>query len=177
MKECSRPASGILHALGRRSLHGAILESGLNSILTSSVGRLFDALAYLGGVAERNRFEGEAGLLMEAAAMREPPARAVPMPGGDWRELAAAFIEKPSPRMLHESLVRWVLDAALGTGVKQVALSGGCFQNALLTSLAIEALAAHGIYTATHQRVPANDGGISLGQAVLASMDGYGDSF
>lgn len=169
MKDCSRPASGILHELGRQSPYQQVLHHRLNCIETSSVGRLFDAFAHLGGLTEMNRFEGEAGLLLEAAAMREEGGSAVPMPDGDWRELAGTFIEHPSSRALHESLVGWIVETALRKGVKQVALSGGCFQNALLTSLAIEKLARHGIHTATHQRVPANDGGISLGQAVLAS--------
>lgn len=173
MKDCSRPASGVLHALGRPSPHQAMLERRLNTVETTSVGRLFDALAYLGGFTERNRFEGEAGLLMEAAAMREDGGRAVPMPGGDWRALAEAFIDRPSARMLHESLVGWIVGTALETRVKQVALSGGCFQNALLVALAVTELERRGIRVATHQRVPANDGGIALGQAVLASMDGY----
>lgn len=173
MKDCSRPASGILHELGRQSPYQQVLHRRLNCIETSSVGRLFDAFAHLGGLTEMNRFEGEAGLLLEAAAMREEGGSAVPMPDGDWRELAGTFIEHPSSRALHESLVGWIVETALRTGVKHVALSGGCFQNALLTSLAIEKLALHGIHTATHQRVPANDGGISLGQAVLASTGNH----
>ncbi len=173
MKDCSRPASGILHALGRPSPFQQILDRRFNCVETTSVGRLFDAFACFGGITERNRFEGEAGLLLEAAAMREDSATSIPMPDGDWRELAAAFIATPSPRLLHNSLVGWIVDTAARTGVKQVALSGGCFQNALLASMAIEALAGRGVHAATHQRVPANDGGISLGQAVLASMDSY----
>jgi hydrogenase maturation protein HypF len=172
MKDCARPASGILHGLDRPSPFQQILERRLNCVETSSAGRLFDAFAYLGGFTEHNRFEGEAGLLLEAAAMREATDASIPMPDGDWRELAESFIDRPSPRLLHNSLVGWIAETAVKTGVKQVALSGGCFQNALLTSLAIQALAAHGIHAATHQRVPANDGGISLGQAVLAAKAG-----
>lgn len=171
MKDCSRPASGILHGLGRPSAHGELIEKRLNCVETTSIGRFFDALAHLGGITERNHFEGEAGLLMEAAAMRESAGRAVPMPGGDWRELAAAFIEKPSARMLHESLTGWIVETAMETRVNQVALSGGCFQNALLVNLTVGELERRGIRVATHQRVPANDGGISLGQAMLASLD------
>ncbi|MBE0658424.1 MAG: carbamoyltransferase HypF [Bryobacteraceae bacterium] len=173
MKDCSRPASGILHEIGRPSPHLTILERRLNCVETTSVGRLFDALAYLGGFTDRNHFEGEAGLLMEAAAMRESAGRAVPMPEGDWRELAAEFIDRPSARMLHDSLAGWIVETTLETRVKQVALSGGCFQNALLVSLVVDALERRGIRVATHQRVPANDGGISLGQAVLAALDRY----
>ena len=173
MKDCSRPASAILHALGRPSPFQQILDLRLNCVETTSVGRLFDAFAYLGGITSRNHFEGEAGLLLEAAAMREDSPRSIPMPDGDWRPLAEAFIVNPSPRLLHNSLVGWVVDTVIQTGVKQVALSGGCFQNALLTALTIHRLETMGIQVAIHQRVPANDGGISLGQAVLAGMDDY----
>lgn len=171
MKDCARPASGILDALGRPSPHQAVFVRRINCVETTSVGRLFDAFAYLGGYTEQNHFEGEAGLLLEAAAMHEQSGAAIPMPDGDWRELAGSFIDHPSPRLLHGSLVDWIVETALRTGVKQVALSGGCFQNALLTSLAIQRLEARDIQVAIHQRVPANDGGISLGQAVLAGLE------
>ncbi len=173
MKECSRPASGILHALGRPSPFQQVFERRFNCVETSSVGRLFDAFAYLAGITSQNHFEGEAGLLLEAAAMLEDDSASVPMPDGDWRELAEAYIKRASPRLLHNSLVEWIVETTKRTGIRQVVLSGGCFQNALLTSLTIQQLEAKGIQVATHQRVPANDGGISLGQAVLASMEGY----
>ena len=105
--------------------------------------------------------------------MREDSLDSIPMADGDWRPLAEAYIDNPSPRLLHNSLVGWVVDTANRTGVKRVALSGGCFQNALLTALTIQRLETMGIQVAIHQRVPANDGGISLGQAVLAGMDDY----
>jgi hydrogenase maturation protein HypF len=56
------------------------------------------------------------------------------------------------------------------TGIKTVVLSGGCFQNKLLTDLTVSLLAASGLACVTHRRVPCNDGGIALGQAVVAAF-------
>jgi hydrogenase maturation protein HypF len=68
----------------------------------------------------------------------------------------------------HNALVRWILDVAQRTGVRQVVLSGGVFQNSYLVERTAEVLEAKGFRVATHQRVPPNDGGIALGQAALA---------
>jgi hydrogenase maturation protein HypF len=73
--------------------------------------------------------------------------------------IAAAF---------HFALAEWIKEAAKAASIRQVALTGGCFQNAFLTEAAARLLAAEGIRVFTHQRVPPNDGGLSLGQAVLA---------
>lgn len=169
MKDCRRPAAAILHSLGERTEYSEILDKRVHCFETTSVGRLFDALAALGGFAEANRYEGEAGLLMEAAARRSRTRMAYPLPGGDWRQLIHEYRVKPSPRRFHLALANWIVEVARAHKAKQVALSGGCFQNALLTELTAAKLARHHIRTAIHQRVPANDGGLSLGQAVLAA--------
>jgi hydrogenase maturation protein HypF len=169
MKDCRRPAAGLLHALGQETPYSGILEKRINCFETTSVGRLFDALAALGGFADTNRYEGEAGLLMEAAARRSRTRIAYPMPNGDWGALVEQYRANPSPLRFHLALANWIVEAARRHGVKQVALSGGCFQNALLTELAAAKLERLGIRTAIHQRVPANDGGLSLGQAYLAA--------
>jgi hydrogenase maturation protein HypF len=80
--------------------------------------------------------------------------------------------EAPVPRIsarFHETLAAWVVEVALKTGIRRAALSGGCFQNAWLTARCAARLEAAGCAVFIHQRVPANDGGISLGQAVLAA--------
>jgi hydrogenase maturation protein HypF len=64
--------------------------------------------------------------------------------------------------------VNWITKVALRTGVGQVALSGGVFQNSYLVERSVTELESRGFRVATHQRVPANDGGIALGQAVIA---------
>jgi hydrogenase maturation protein HypF len=70
----------------------------------------------------------------------------------------------------HNALVYWILHVAQRTGVRQVALSGGAFQNSYLVERSVALLESHGFRVATHQRVPANDGGIALGQAVIAGF-------
>ena len=70
----------------------------------------------------------------------------------------------------HNALVNWIEAVARSTGVRQVAMSGGVFQNRYLVERAACQLERHGFGVYTHQRVPANDGGIALGQAVLAAL-------
>jgi hydrogenase maturation protein HypF len=68
----------------------------------------------------------------------------------------------------HNALVQWILEVAAGAKLKQVVLSGGVFQNRYLTEHAAAALESRGFEVHTHQRVPPNDGGIALGQAVMS---------
>jgi hydrogenase maturation protein HypF len=70
----------------------------------------------------------------------------------------------------HNALVNWILDVAAQAGPKQIVLSGGVFQNRYLTERASAALESRGFEVHTHQRVPPNDGGIALGQAVMSMM-------
>jgi hydrogenase maturation protein HypF len=70
----------------------------------------------------------------------------------------------------HNALVAWIVNVARRTGVGQVALSGGVFQNSYLVERSVAKLESNGFKVATHQRVPANDGGIALGQAVIAGL-------
>ena len=67
-------------------------------------------------------------------------------------------------------LTDWIDAAVKDAGVNQVVLSGGCFQNVVLVDRTVEKLEGRGVRVFTHQRVPANDGGLSLGQAVLAGI-------
>jgi len=78
-------------------------------------------------------------------------------------------VEEISARF-HETLAWWIVGVARRCGLRHVALSGGCFQNAWLTRRAVTRLEAAGCTAFTHQRVPANDGGISLGQTVRAAV-------
>jgi hydrogenase maturation protein HypF len=68
----------------------------------------------------------------------------------------------------HNALANWIVEESERSGVRQIVLSGGVFQNRYLTELTAQLLEARGFAVYTHQRVPANDGGIALGQAVLA---------
>jgi hydrogenase maturation protein HypF len=173
IKEGWRTAEALRFELRLPPAHAAIrrmLERNLNTPLTTSVGRLFDAVAAFTGVASESRFEGEAAMRLERAATGDG---AYEIPGGDWQPLIEAVIAEPDPHAasarFHRALANWILAVARETGLPDVVLSGGCFQNALLTGLTCELLEAAGYRVHTHQRVPPNDGGIALGQAVLAA--------
>ena len=113
--------------------------------------------------------------------MKHGPAEPYPLPWSelqaDWRpmvlqindELRSGVTAPVISARFHETLAAWVTEVALKTGAPRVALSGGCFQNAWLTQRCAERLQAAGIGVFVQQRVPPNDGGIALGQAVLAA--------
>lgn len=154
-----------------------MLERGVNSPWTTSVGRLFDAVAAMAGVARENRFEGQAAMMLERAIGGLAGDEAYPLPGGDWRALIEA-VERDVARgvsaaaialRFHNALAHWIVEVAERAGVRDVCLSGGVFQNGYLVERAASLLEARGYRVWTHQRVPANDGGIALGQAVLAA--------
>jgi hydrogenase maturation protein HypF len=178
-KDCGRSAAGLLHRMGEplEGPLGQVLSRGTGCVETTSMGRLFDAVAWLLGIAWRNRFEGEAGLALEAAAASSLAGGEYPMGReGDWGPLvdairsdmsAGAGVAEIAARF-HRSLAAWVESVALEHGVRQVALSGGCFQNAVLTEMVSQRLERHGIRVLTHQLVPMNDGGLALGQLAAA---------
>jgi len=156
-----------------------MLERGINVIPTTSVGRLFDAVASIVGVAQQNRFEGQAAMLLEneIGSMRTEEAYA--LPGGDWGPLIMAVMADKRAGVtvpliaarFHNALVEWIVEVATRAKVKQVVFSGGVFQNRYLTERAAAALESRGFTVYTHQRVPPNDGGIALGQAVMSGQE------
>lgn len=168
-----------------------MVRGGINSPLTSSMGRLFDAIASLIGLRDRITFEAEAAIELEAAAS-SASADAAPYPfeifeakydrplavsalplvravvddindGTGKAEIAARF---------HATAARMITDTAgqirENSGLERVVLSGGVFQNRLLSRLAEASLAKAGFTVFTHEKIPANDGGVSLGQAAIA---------
>ncbi|GAB4271982.1 MAG: carbamoyltransferase HypF [Pararhodobacter sp.] len=171
------------------TLPRAAAARGVNAPHSSSAGRLFDAFAAaLGLVAGAQSHEGEAAMRLEALARRAPEALARPYPF----EAAGAALE-PAP--LFQA---WARDHAAGTpaeimaarfhaglaeafcsraralveagAARAVALSGGCFQNATLLDLCARRL--DGLPLLIHRKVPANDGGLALGQALVAAAGG-----
>jgi hydrogenase maturation protein HypF len=155
-----------------------MLEHGINVVPTTSVGRLFDAVASITGVAHKNRFEGQAAMLLENEIGPLYTEEAYPLPSGDWGPLILAVMcDRRSGAAVpliaarfHNALVNWILEVAVRTKLKQVVFSGGVFQNRYLTERAAAALESRGFELHTHQRVPPNDGGIALGQAVMSRM-------
>jgi hydrogenase maturation protein HypF len=190
IRDCRKTALSLLHhagldpALSQFAPRDAavlvkMLERGINSPWTTSMGRLLDAAASLSGIAMRNGFEGQAPMRFEAA-ISNSGAEAYPavLTGEelDWRtaiEGLVADVRRSADagdiaRRFHNTLVEWILAVAKEAGMERVVLSGGCFQNSYLDENAVDRLTAAGYRAYTHQRVPPNDGGIALGQAVIA---------
>lgn len=154
-----------------------MLERKINVPTSTSVGRLFDAVASITGVAQHNRFEGQAAMLLESEIGVLRTQEAYPLTAGDWASLIEQVVRDkregvPVSRIAaryHNALVNWIIEVAEQVNERQVVLSGGVFQNRYLTERVAEFLEARGFVVHTHQRVPPNDGGIALGQAVMAS--------
>jgi hydrogenase maturation protein HypF len=154
---------------------------------TSSAGRLFDGMASLIGLRQKNAFEGQAAMTLEHC-IDEAETGAYPFPlvsgaphAADWGPLLQAALEDldrgvPVGRIsarFHNGLAQLILAAAKAAGLERVALTGGVFQNAYLSEKAAALLERSGFRVYTHQRLPPNDGGISAGQAFIAGL-GWG---
>jgi hydrogenase maturation protein HypF len=166
-----------------------MLARSLNSPLTSSVGRLFDAVASLAGLRQQVSFEGQAAMELEFALEGIATAEAYKLPVCpaheslrlDWSptiEAILADLKRGSPigqisARFHNALAEAILAVARQIGQPRVVLSGGCFQNRYLTERSVRRLQEEGFRPYWHQRVPPNDGGISLGQAVAALRAGW----
>lgn len=174
----------------------SMLTRRINSPLTSSVGRLFDAVASLVGLRQRVRFEGQAAMELEFAMAGIETNDCYPVQvimqaeeeGGkghpnrrtmlvDWEPMIRELIDDlgrgMSPSFLsakfHNTLVESLVTIAGLSGESRICLSGGCFQNRYLTERAIARLREEGLSVYWHQRIPPNDGGIALGQAFAAA--------
>lgn len=163
----------------------AVARTGVHAPLTSSVGRLFDAVAALLGLRDTVSYEGQAAVELEQCADRAVTEAYVARVLDDGRihgadlvrevvaDLRAGRAREVVAARFHNGVARVVLDVCRSlretTGLALVALSGGVFQNALLLDRTATALRRHGFRVLTHRRVPPNDGGISLGQAAVAA--------
>jgi hydrogenase maturation protein HypF len=167
------------------------LEKNLNSPLTSSCGRLFDAVSALIGVRGEIEYEAQAAIDLEMLSYDETGETGsypftVIEPDGlsiiKLHDLFAAIIKDlqgntPTARIdmkFHNTVAQMIVDLCTvissNIGLTQVALSGGVFQNRLLLRKAISLLESAGFEVYTHRQVPCNDGGISLGQVVIANF-------
>ena len=153
-----------------------MLVRKINVVPTTSVGRLFDAVASIAGLAQQNRFEGQAAMLLENEIGALCTEEAYALPKGDWAPISEEVVkdmsaEVPVSRIavrFHNALVSWMVEVAESVREKQIVLSGGVFQNRYLTERAAVIMESRGFTVHTHQRVPPNDGGIALGQVVMA---------
>ena len=160
------------------------VAAGVNAPPSSSAGRLFDAVAAALGIAPGGQsYEGEAAMRLEAMARRGAGTDAYPFgpglpaidPAPMFHALASDLAAGTAPETIahrfHAGLARAVCTparAAVESGAAQaVALTGGCFQNALLLDLCLDELA--GLTVLTHRDVPAGDGGLAFGQALVAA--------
>jgi hydrogenase maturation protein HypF len=168
----------------------AMARKGVNSPLTSSAGRLFDAAAAILGVRDTINYEGQAAVELEQLADRGetggtgaypagietgPPflARGGDLLHGVIEDLAAGIAPGVIAARFHHGVAALIEAGCLLTrdrsGLDTVALSGGVFQNQLLLRAAVSRLEGRGFRVLVHSRIPCNDGGISLGQAVVAA--------
>ncbi|HEY2800301.1 MAG TPA: carbamoyltransferase HypF [Chthoniobacterales bacterium] len=200
VKEPRRSALGLLYELkGEQLWQGAdfpaafaeneepilrqMLRKQINCPITSSAGRLFDAVAALIGLRQKASFEGQAAMQLEFAADPEirdayPFSCRVGKPAViDWDTSVAALLgdirERKPPGVMaakfHNTLVEMIVAVARLAAEPKVLLSGGCFQNRLLSERAIARLRKEGFQPYWHRFIPPNDGGISFGQVVAAA--------
>ena len=160
-----------------------MLAKNINAPLTSSAGRLFDAVASLTGLRQRSSFEGQAAMELEFGCEAGVPD-AYPFRVNDTRPMVIDW--EPAIRILlndvaageatsvisakfHNTLVGMIIAIAQKIHEEKVVLTGGCFQNRYLTEHAVDRLRTEKFRPYWHQRIPPNDGGISLGQCVAAT--------
>ena len=174
----------------------AMAATGLQAPLTSSAGRLFDAVAALAGVRDSVNYEGQAAIELEQRAAAAWDGARVDLPpawvariehphsdglfrvrGTDLVQAAArdvlagvdtAVLAARFHAAVADLIVRGCVQAGQASGLSEVALSGGVFQNVLVTELVVHLLEEAGFTVFTHRAVPPNDGGISLGQVAVA---------
>ena len=183
----------------QRRLLEQMLLKGINAPVCTSVGRLFDAAASLLGIRQVVRHEGQAAMELEFTARHESGSAPYPAPFlsrtgmtavmpthenpegplqvFDWAPMFEGMLADRRRGMslpsiawkFHTTLVEVIVNVARFAGRRRVVLSGGCFQNKILTELAVTRLLEENFVPYWHQRVPPNDGGIALGQIVAAS--------
>lgn len=169
-----------LNLADEKNLRGVkfLLDNNINCVRSTSVGRLFDAIAAVLGICKVSSYEGEAAMRLQALAERSNKNFCA-----DFKDTNEIFTEILTrrlnneniydlARLFHDLLAEMtagiVLELSERTKIKTVALSGGVFQNSLLNSLVFSKLQQRGLKILRHELIPPNDGGICLGQAIYA---------
>ena len=190
----STGAAGPLQAFSTQELKllRTALVRQVNSPITSSAGRLFDAVASLTGIRQLTSFEGQAAMELEFASLRAVTDRVYrfdlvqakdePQPAWwiDWEQTVTGILadlregitRAEIGRTFHNTLCAMLTETARKSSASRVVLSGGCFQNLLLVEGAIRSLRESGFQVYWHQRIPPNDGGLAVGQLMAAARDG-----
>jgi hydrogenase maturation protein HypF len=188
--QCNGPDTGRIATRFGFSHHDSrtlqsMLDQGLNSPVCTSIGRLFDGFGALAGLGHHNSFEGQIPFAVEATASGAPlrgdslPFQVVPVADGavweiDWRDAIGCLLGKPPhdatplAAAFHRGLVGAMVEVCHHARVRTVALSGGCFQNALLHHFAVDSLSAAGFTVLAPRELPPHDGAIAAGQALAA---------
>jgi hydrogenase maturation protein HypF len=165
-----------------------MLQQQINSPMTSSMGRLFDAVASLLDVRQTISYEGQAAMELEPDVLESEllPSSGTCYPFDiqqqgavgilDWEPMVKALLEDLKQNVtrsiiavkFHNTVVEMIVAVAHQVGEKQIALTGGCFQNRYLTERAVHRLRTEGFEPHWHHQIPPNDGGIAVGQIVGA---------
>jgi hydrogenase maturation protein HypF len=165
-----------------QSILEQMIRNKINCPLTSSAGRLFDAVSSMTGISQRSNFEGQPAMMLEFATdeneLKEYPFDIIE---GDkkiisWQPIIRSILSDLGEGInnsvisakFHNTLVRIISATLKLSGLHKVVLSGGCFQNVFLIERTIKELESEGFIVYRHQRIPANDGGISLGQIAIS---------
>jgi hydrogenase maturation protein HypF len=164
-----------------------MIATGLNTVPTSSCGRLFDAVSAIIGLRREVTFEGQAAIELETIAESGERGRydfAIEGDGPwqiDFRPFIREILRDPASapvkaakfhNTLAEATVEVCLRISRETALRRVCLSGGTFQNMRLLGATVAALRSNGLEVYLHAQVPPNDGGIALGQAAIAAAEG-----
>jgi len=168
-----------------------MIQQRINSPLTSSVGRLFDGVASLLGICQVARYEGQGAILLEAAAEPDMGANSYNFSllnqDGicliDWEPLVRDILADQErgehisviSARFHSTLADMIVAVVKRIDEARVALSGGCFQNKLLTELTILRLRIAGFEPYWHRNLPPNDGNLAIGQLALAAFKDTGE--
>ena len=169
-----------LNLADEKNLRGVkfLLDKNINCVRSTSVGRLFDAIAAVLGICKVSTYEGEAAMRLQALA--ENSNKKFRTNFKDTNEIFTEILTRrlngenicDLARLFHDLLAEMtaetVLEISERTKIKTVALSGGVFQNSLLSSLIFSKLKRRGLKILRHELIPPNDGGICLGQAIFA---------
>jgi hydrogenase maturation protein HypF len=147
-------------------------SKGINSPFSSSAGRLFDAVCSLLGIRHINNYEGQSAMILEDLynpTIKDHYSYSIEGQIIDWRTTILDILQDKErekvPSRFINTLAKIALDIARRVGIEKVCLSGGVMQNDPLVSKIKEGLTKDGFLVYTHQKVPANDGGLCLGQA------------
>ena len=180
-------------AESERGALAQMLRGSVRTVRTSSAGRLFDAAASILGLGQFNDFEGDAPMRLEFAALEAIDSGFRPTPydfeivvsgdglSADWAgAIRGLQDDRRDPARaaarFHETLAALITAVADRVNEPEVVLTGGCFQNVLLTERTVDRLTARGFRPHWHSRVPPNDGGIALGQLIAAERVKVGSS-